>query len=146
MNLPGRPPPKPMEKIGVPPGEANRGIATSQPLSLSQGDIRSMYSTYITNSDGKSRVLYNGDRTWSAVTLTLQTGGPVSVGDKQNLGTVTSGQGILLLTGVPMKFTIGKGTKLYVASNSIDRIAVQIEPFPWLEMISTFLQTIASRR
>lgn len=138
---------KDVSKIGVPPSQASaqtdRTQASVPPVSESQGDLRSSYSTYITKNDGKTYLLYNGDRRWAIVTLLLEDAGPVAVGDKANLGIVTSGTGILLQTGRERKFTIGKGTQLFIASTSVNRVSVSIEPIPWLEQITAVLKSLA---
>lgn len=136
-------PAKVLSKIGYTPkapdvGGPNRTIATqSRPASTNQGkaESRSRSDTYFTKADGKTYDLYTGERQWARVTLTLETAGPVAVGMDANLGAPTSGTGVLLQTGVPKTFNIAKGTRLYIASSSVNRVSRDIEAVPWLEQI-----------
>lgn len=105
---------------------------------LGGGEIKTSISTYLTNV-GTTDILYNGDRQWAALTVTLQTAGPVAVSNLNNIAPVLSGKGQLLQTGVPTRFIIAKGTRLYVLSSSVNRLALVVEPIPWLEMITALL-------
>lgn len=131
-------------KIGVTAGSSDRTAASVQPLNATQSDLLSQYSTYLTKNDGVTYLLYQADRRWSKVTLILESTGPVAVGDKSNLGSVTSGQGILLQTNVPRTFTIGKGSQLYIAATAVSRVNIAIEPFAWQEQIAAFIAKIIS--
>jgi len=117
------------------------------PAAQGPGDNRTQIYTYLTKlpTDGASDILYNGDRLWAKITLTLQTAGPVAVGQQSNLRPVLGGQGTLLTPGVPYVVTIGKGTRLYIAANTVNRVAVQVEPFPWLENITGLAGRIAGK-
>ena len=87
-------------------------------------------------------MLYNGDRMWARVILTLETAGPVAVGQSSQLQPVLSGKGQLLETGVPTPFTIAKGNRLYIAATGVNRVKVVVEPFPWLEQLTGLLNVI----
>jgi hypothetical protein len=125
----------------IPPASTGRTVAQSPTPAMQSGhsEHRTQFSTYLTKvpvvGEGPE-VLYNGDRQWAKVILTLETAGPVAVGQYQNITPVLSGRGILLETDVPYTFTIAKGTRLYVAATSVNRIKVVVEPFPWLEPIT----------
>lgn len=95
--------------------------------------------------NGQTPILYNGDRLWARVTVTLETAGPVAIGTRANLAPVLSGKGALLQTAVPVTFTIGKGSRLYYLAGNINRVTVQIEPVPWLEQITGFLSSLVKR-
>lgn len=128
----------------------NRGEATAPlpSVTLGGGATRSKYNTYITQPPApgqQPRAIYEGDRLWAVVTLTLETAGPVAVSDMPNLFPVLSGKGLLLPTGQPMQFKIAKGTRLYVAATAVNRIKVQIDPVPWLEQIAGTLMLIAGK-
>ena len=136
-------PPKPVSKIGVPPGQAvDRNQASAQPLAANADNSRADVYSYFTKNDGVTYPLYNGDRRWVTVTLILRTGGPVAAGTRANLGAVTSGQGVLLNTNEPAKFIIAKGTKLYIAASAVSRVDVAIEPIPWLEEITSLVNAV----
>lgn len=111
-------------------------------VSQGKSDRQTETFTYFTTigpqpNQGGTPVLYNGDRLWANVTVTLETAGPVAVGTRSELFPVLSGKGVLLDTDVPKTFVIGKGySRLYIASTSINRVKVEIEPFPWIEQIA----------
>lgn len=100
-----------------------------------QAENRIEVSTYLTKAGG-TFVLYNADRMWAKVTLTLRTAGPVSVGQHANLTPVLSGRGQQLQTGVPTPFNVAKGSKLYIAATGVNPVGVVIEAYPWLETIT----------
>jgi hypothetical protein len=134
-------------KIGMAGGRLpSRSTATSPEPQLTQGTNRSQYYTYLTSiptaASQDTKILYNADRNWATITLTLETAGPVAVGDKQNITPVLSGKGIVLQTGVPKKLTIPKGTKLYIAATAVNRVSIELEPLPWLEQMTAALNQI----
>jgi len=94
--------------------------------------------TYLTKvfTGGEVPILYNGDRQWAKITLLLLTAGPVVVGTKADLAPVNSGKGRELITNIPFEITIGKTSRLYIISTAVNRVAVTIEPLPWLEQIT----------
>ncbi len=100
-----------------------------------QAENRIEVSTYLTKAGG-TFVLYNGDRMWAKVTLTLRTAGPVAVGQAANIVPVLSGRGQLLQTGVPTVFNVAKGNRLYIAATGVNPVAMVVEPYPWLETIT----------
>jgi hypothetical protein len=81
-------------------------------------------------------ILYTGDRMWAKLTLTLETAGPVAVGDAAEITPVLSGKGQLLETGVPLTFDVAKGNRVFIAATSVNRVKVEISPYPWLETIT----------
>lgn len=131
----------------IPAANMGRGAAASPIPSPENGsgENRSKFSTYFTKNQA-AEVLYNGDRLWARVTLTLETAGPVCVGDSSAISPVLSGKGMLLETDVPFTFTIAKGTRLYIAATTINRVKVEIAPIPWLEQVVGVLSLIAGRR
>ena len=96
--------------------------------------------------DGRFVVLYNADRQFARVTLTLETAGPVAVSRSQQLAPVLSGKGAKLETGVPLSFDVAKGNRLFVAATSISRIKVFIAPIPWQEQITGLLGLLVAKR
>lgn len=137
-------------KIGGITQLGSRAVADAhQPSAdLGKGQNRTQAFTWFTKVPvpGESTpILYNGDRLWTRLVLTLETAGPVAVGTSSSLAPVLSGKGQTLETGVPTQFTIAKGTRLYVASSSVNRIKVTVEPVPWLEQITATLGLILGR-
>lgn len=135
----------------TPPQRPNPSQATPPPIASggSQQDRVTEIYTYNTavgspDPSGATPVLYNGDRNWARVTLTLDTAGPVVVGNRAELGPIFSGRGWTLTTGEPITFTIAKGTRLYILSSSINRVKVEIAPVPWLEQITALSEGILS--
>lgn len=138
-----------LSKIGihVAPQDRTKASSPEPSASPSQGSSRTQIFTYFTKPISISQptaVLYNGDKLWATVVLTLETAGPVSVGQLANLTPVLSGPGQLLRTGVPTPFRIAKGNRLYIASSSVNRVAVVIEPIPWLEQITGLIMSVLS--
>ena len=142
---PPAPPASATGKIG--PVSTDRTVAsvTAPQAQTGAGDNRTQIYTYLTKlpENGQAAVLYNGDRLWAKITLTLQTAGPVSVGQQQGIVPVLGGQGALLTTGQPYEVVIAKGSRLYVAANGLNRIAVKVEPLPWLEQITALIGRVA---
>lgn len=162
MPKPHFPMQRPGGAVGIAIERPNRNLpGTSAPITGTadpggrvdrQSDI-STYFTRIGSVNGQTPTLYNGDRLWCNVTLLLETAGPVAVGTRADLFPVLSGKGMLLDTGVPATFTIGKGTRLYIASDSVNRVKVELAPFPWIEQIAAsttaiedLLRALASMR
>lgn len=123
-------------------GRPNRSIATAPMPSAGQTSAQTGTdaSTYFTKASGESELLVKADRLWATVTLTLESAGPVAVGFKSSITPVLSGKGILLQTNEPRKFVIAKGATggagLYIASTSVNRVSVVVEPLPWMEQIT----------
>ena len=133
----------------IAPVSLDRTVAQAPTTSdaLGAGENRIQISTYFTKVpvDGQPPdVLYSGDRNWTRVRVMLETAGPVAVGQFSNLFPVLSGRGQLLTTGVPVTFDIAKGNKLYIAAQSVNRVKVTIEPYPWLEMITGLLGSLVA--
>jgi hypothetical protein len=128
-----------VSKIGV-QTSTNRNVAATPIPGYNPQTVETTTEifTYLTKAatDGQSQVLYNGDRQYAEITLTLETAGPVCIGNKQNLLPVLSGKGELLETGVPRSICIAKGNRLWVAATGINRIKVEVKPFAWLEQIA----------
>ncbi len=122
-------------------------LPVTPPPSADQGgaERRSEVYTTFTKADGVTHILYNGDRLWAKVTVELETAGPVSVGTAAKLTPVLGGSGVLLQPDLPKSFTIAKGSKLSFASTSVNRVAVSIEPLPWLEQIAGSVRLVAER-
>lgn len=145
-------PPGPMPQVAPAPskigwtGVPERTVADSPgPQAIQgRGESRSFIDTYFTKAINTD-IIYNGDRQWARVTLMLETAGPVSVGTMQSLRPVLSGKGQLLTTNVPVTFTIGKGVRLYVAANGVNRIKRSVEPVPWLEQITGLITGVLDR-
>lgn len=144
-----RPPfihPQQQSKIG--PTSINPGIAKSaEPTrTVGGGEDRTFIDTFLTKvpvTGQPTDVIYNGDRMWARVTLQLETAGPVAVGNMSNLDPVLSGKGQLLETGIPVTFTIAKGSRIYVSATGVNRVKRTVEPVPWLELITGLLQAMA---
>ena len=136
-----------MSKIGQ-TALGNRAVAAAPEPSPGPGNSRAQISTYFTKIPvvGESTpILYNGDRLWARVSLTLETAGPVAVGTMSQITPVLSGKGQLLETGKETYFDIAKGTRLYISATSVNRVKLKIEALPWLEQITgLMIQLIGS--
>jgi len=80
---------------------------------------------------------------WSLITLRLESPGPVSVGNQEELMPVGSGKGRLLPADEDVKIVMVPLTRLYIASDSLQRVSVQVEPYPWLLEILNGVRAVA---
>jgi hypothetical protein len=121
--------------------ERTVGTVQAPSASIAGAELASEIYTYFAkpSTDGQLQILYNADRQYAQVVLTLETAGPVAVSTKQNILPVLSGKGRLLQTGQDSTFTLAKGNRLYVATTSLNRIKVVVQPLPWLEQITGLL-------
>lgn len=108
-----------------------------------QAENKIEISTILTSA-GPSVVLYNGDRMWAKLTVTLETAGPVVVGQQSGIVPVLSGKGQLLQSGVPTILNVAKGNRIYIAANGVNRVKLVIEAYPFLETITGLLGALAS--
>jgi hypothetical protein len=117
--------------------EAARALPDSKggetPKSLQS--YRTSVYTYFTRNTGETLLLYSAEN-WVRIKLTLETAGPVAIGTNANLGNVLSGQGRLLDTDEEFETYLPKGNRLYAVSESVNRVAVTIEPVQWMEQLS----------
>lgn len=132
-------------KIGWTPGQAPDRTKPVQPTpGAEQGaaETATFIDTYFTQITDQPQIVYNGDRKWANVTLTLETGGPVAVGNNADLAPVLSGKGELLDTNVPKTFTVAKGTRLWLLATGANRVKREISPLPWLEQITGLISNV----
>lgn len=154
--------PPPGGKIGMTPGAlgaalpggkagmtelGNRAVATppSPQVANAAGANRARVYTWFTNASSATEILYDGDRLWARVTVELQTAGPVVIGTDSNLTPVLGGKGVVLTPGEPRSVNIARGTKLYIASTAVNRVAVVVEAVPWLEQITGAIGVVGDR-
>lgn len=95
--------------------------------------------TYFTKTTGLTELLYSAE-TWVQVTLELETAGPVAIGTRQGLAPVLSGRGVLLTTGEDEKWILPRGDRLFVISESINRVKVSIQPIAYGEKFDLIAQ------
>ncbi len=117
--------------------EQARAMPTQPIPSANQlrGNYRTLTYTFLTVAGGEESVVYTADIPWAKVKLMLQTAGPVGVSTSQNFTPVFSGKGITLTTNQEVEIVIAKGNRLYIASPTLSRVRVIIEPVPWLEQL-----------
>ena len=102
--------------------------------------IKSDQYTYFTQP-GPTQLLLSLP-SWSLVTLRLESPGPVAIGTREDLSPVGSGKGRLLPVDEDVKVVMVPLTRLYVVSNSVQRISVMAEPYPWLfELLTAIRKT-----
>lgn len=141
------PPKGPVSKVGYVSTDRNVAQVPQPAHETGSVDGRTLIQTYFTslpNVGEATPILYNGDRLWARITLTLETAGPVAIGTQSNIDPVLSGKGQLLQTGVPVVFDVMKGTRLYVLATGINRIKFVTSPLPWLEMITGLVAQLVS--
>jgi len=83
---------------------------------------------------GGNQLIYSAE-SWVRLRLILETAGPVSISTKEDVIPTLSGRGILLLTNQQVEFTLPKGSRLFLTSDTVNRVKVIIEPIPFLETI-----------
>lgn len=94
---------------------------------------------------GGTQLLYSAEN-FVRVTLLLEDAGPVAVGTLAVLTPVLSGRGVLLQTDVPFgPFTYAKGTRIYIAAESVNRVQVIVEPIPWLEQLDLDIARVGAQ-
>lgn len=123
------------------PGEPGGGLPQPEPSVRATGTSRIF--TAFTTPDGVAREVF-ASSTWTRVYLILQSAGPVDVGDKPAMDPVLSGKGETLLTGVPWEVDMAPGQRLYLISNTVDRVSVRIQPIAWQEQMALSLETISA--
>lgn len=80
---------------------------------------------------------------WTKVTLRLESAGPVAFGNQEDLFPLASGKGRLLSKDTDVIVTMVPQSRLYIASDSFQRVAVQVEPYPWLWEVYSKLKALA---
>jgi hypothetical protein len=92
--------------------------------------------TYFTPANGQTQLVFSANDTdWVDIIMNLETAGPVAFGTKQDLSPVASGKGRLLPTGVDVHLTLPPAGRLYMVSTTVNRVAMQVSPYPWLRDI-----------
>jgi len=83
---------------------------------------------------GGTQLLYSAEN-WVRIKIEPQTAGPIAVGTRASLTPVLGGGGITLSDGDSYQAYLAKGTRFYIASESVNRVNVTVEPVPWLEQL-----------
>lgn len=95
--------------------------------------------TYFTRPTAGTLLLYSAEN-WVRARLMLETAGDVVVAtNRQNITPVLSGKGILLPFNVEITFPLSKNNRIFIASNTVNRVKFIIEPIPWQEQIALML-------
>jgi len=128
--------------VSLDPTKAQRAAPADTTGDAEHRSFVDTFFTQVPKPGEDTPIVYNGDRLWAKVTLTLETAGPVVVGNQSSLAPVLSGKGQLLETDEPVVFYIAKGTRLYILSTGINRVKRVIEPVPWLETITGLLGSL----
>jgi hypothetical protein len=110
----------------------SKGGEPAKQLKTYSTEVYSYFTVPTTESD----LLYSAE-SWVKMKLTLETAGPVAVGTAANITPVLGGNGRLLDTSEEWEVILSKGTRIYVTSQTVNRLSVTIEPIPWLEQIDT---------
>ena len=97
--------------------------------------------TFFTKSSGTTLLLSLPN--WSLVTLRLESAGPVAVGTIESLTPVGT-KGRLLPVNEDIKIVMVPLTRLFIAADSLQRVAVQVEPYPWLFEILNAVKALPS--
>jgi hypothetical protein len=108
----------------------SKGGETPKQLQTYRTDVY----TYFTVPSREPFLLYSAEN-WVKIKLVLETSGAVAVGTAAEISPVLSGHGRLLDTDEEYETSIAKGTRFYIASETVNRVSVTIEPIPWLQQI-----------
>jgi hypothetical protein len=96
---------------------------------------RTWVTTFFTLGSVESELLYSAEN-WVRIRVSLQTAGPVAIGTVSEIVPVLSGKGIILdPDDDPWEAMVPKGTRVYVASETVNRLDVTVDPIPWLEQM-----------
>lgn len=101
---------------------------------------RTEISTYFTKAGGDF-LLYEADN-WVYLNLVLLDAGPVSVGNREQISPVLSGKGGPLIQGETYRFPVRKGGRVYITSNTVNRVRVTIEPVPLADQVLSMMGSI----
>lgn len=138
---PPAPPIRQTSKVGM-TELGSRAVAEAQAPNPGQGNNQPQITTYFTKAPVQGEptpILYAGDRLWTLLTLTLETAGPVVVGNMSGLSPITGGKGQRLITNVPLQFKVPKGTRIYILASGANRVKFTTESLPWMEQITGLL-------
>lgn len=105
--------------------------------------MRTEIYTYFTVPDGETKLLYSAENL-VRVTVQLENAGPVAVGQREDISPVLSGKGMLLPPGNTddKTFVLSKENRLYIVSESVNRVKFIVEPIPFLEKILAATESI----
>ena len=119
-------------------GEKGRLIPTLEEGQVGNLSYHTQIYTFFTEIGG-STLLYTAPN-WVTLRLTLETAGPVAISTSEDVQPVLSGRGILLITGVEKEIKLPRGDRLFIGAGTVDRVAVVIEPIPWLQTIAISIE------
>jgi hypothetical protein len=91
--------------------------------------------THFTRVGGTALLYSCPANDWIEIILRLESAGPVAVGTTEDLAPPTTGKGRLLPLNEDVRFTLPPGGRFFIAASAINRVAVEIQPFPWLAQI-----------
>lgn len=97
-----------------------------------------------TTTLGQSQQFYAADQ-WVRLQVMLETAGPVAIGTAAEITPVLSGKGRLLTTDVPYEVYLPKGSRAYYAAENVNRVAVTIEPIPWMEQLALEIRRVGGQ-
>jgi hypothetical protein len=136
-----------ISKIGAVSTDRDVAQAPAPAVTAGQAENKIQIYSYFTSAPVPGQAtqqIYDGSRMWARVTLTLLTAGPVAVGQQSNISPVTSGNGQLLQTNIPVVIDVAKGNRLYGAATGVNRVNVSVQAVPWLETITGLVNALAS--
>lgn len=95
--------------------------------------------TIVTDGTGITRLVHTAN-TWVKIRLRLENAGSVVVGTRQEIAPVASGRGILLTVNEDEVFELNKGERLYIASETVNRVKTFISPIPYLLRMTAVME------
>lgn len=94
--------------------------------------------TRLTRANGESE-LVKQMKSWTVCRVTLITAGPVDIGTRFNISPPQSGKGIELVPGQEIELKLSPGDRLYMVSNTVNRVSFTFEPVPYQDEIVTLI-------
>lgn len=95
--------------------------------------------TVTTEPDGQSRLLYSAE-SWVRLRLAVETDGLVAVSTREDLAPLASGKGVTISEERALEVVLPRGDRLFVVADTDERLAVIVEPIPWLAQIADILE------
>jgi hypothetical protein len=101
--------------------------------------------TTLSKASGTATLYPGIDSRWTLLRIELITaGGQVAIGFKQDINPPQAGKGRLLTSGRQIEIYVPPNQRLYYAADSVQRLAVSMEPLPWLQQIFSSLATLVA--
>jgi hypothetical protein len=101
--------------------------------------------TTLSKASGTATLYPGIDSRWTLLRIELITaGGQVAIGFKQDINPPQAGKGRLLTAGRQIELYVPPNQRVYYSADSVQRLAVSMEPLPWLQQIFASVATLVA--